>query len=48
MKVPKEYIPINIIQSDKDLSLFKIQNAKIVLKDVKNAMIVSKNFLNYS
>ena len=36
MKEPKEYEPIDIIQSDKDLSLFKIQNAKLVLKDVKN------------
>ena len=36
MKVPKEYIPINITESDKDLSLFELKNAKIVLKDVKN------------
>ena len=36
MRAPKEYIPINIIQSDKDLSLFKLKNAKMVLKDVKN------------
>ena len=36
MKVPKEYIPINITESDKDLSLFKLKNAKMVLKDVKN------------
>ena len=33
---PEEYPPIDIIQSNQDLSLFSIQNAKLVLTNVKN------------
>ena len=33
---PEDYPPIDIIQSDKDLSLFNIKNAKLILTKVKN------------
>ena len=32
----EEYPPINIIKSDKDLSLFNIQNTKVFLTEIKN------------
>ena len=33
---PEDYPPIDIIQSDKDLSLFNTENAKLILTKVKN------------
>ena len=39
----KEYTPINIIQSKEDLSLFNIQNAKLVINNVRNGGVKREN-----
>ena len=47
------YQPIDLVQSDKDLSLFKLENVKCVLTDIKNGgsrganQIVMYNSDNY-
>ena len=54
LKDSEDYPPIDIVESSKDLSVYKTKNAKLVIKDVKNGgsrgedEIVMYNSENYS